>query len=316
MRSQVAREILILAQSAAVEALVREAAASLGPVTSLDLSESPAFLASTSAPSLIVIDLAPARFDEAVAVIRLVRNRQPDALLVAVAARRTAPVAFIHPDVQSQLTDVVLLGEEEVVDLIRAHLRDESRTGAHAAALRAVYRVVPRKCRPLARAVIVEDPSCPNLDGAAACLRETRFSIHRAVTRELGMTMCEFVDWCRVVLGAALLEYAEWTVTRAAERSGFRDVRAFRNVVERMIGCLPGALWKRGSTRLAAAAMARDLARRAAAPRPVPRWTTFAARARIVPVSGNGRGTTRSQPGQSAPAPPPPRHVVDHSQGA
>jgi AraC-like DNA-binding protein len=81
-----------------------------------------------------------------------------------------------------------------------------------------------------------------------------------------GLTASEFVDDCRVILAAALLEHSDWTVDRAAQEAGCK-VRALRSVMKERVGCQLRDLKAAGSTERAGRAIASHIVACAAHPR-------------------------------------------------
>jgi AraC-like DNA-binding protein len=162
-------------------------------------------------------------------------------------------------------SDVVLMDAGEVETLVRAHLRDDSKRGAYAAAIRCVGRAMPRQHHALACDAIHEASACTSVELLGNRVGSSRWKLDRKLG-PIGITASDFVDCCRLVLGGALLEHTDWPVHRVAAEVGY-DVRAFRDKTKEIIGCLPSELKGAGATERTGRAVAAKFGICAAHPR-------------------------------------------------
>lgn len=266
MRDGSEQETLVFAQSPGIEALVTEAAAPLGSVTSMRWEQSAQALTRSSRWKSVVVDLSPAGIADAIAIARAARSRRPRSVILGVATVTAELLSVMHSAASAGLTDVVLVDVEDAVTLVRAHLRDASTRGAYAAAMRCICRAMPHEQYKLACVVLQEAAACTSVERLADRVGASRWTLDRRLSR-VGITASEFVDCCRTILAAALLEHSEWTVHRVALEVGFSDVRAFRGSTMRLAGRLPAELKYVGATEQTGRAVASHLAACAARPR-------------------------------------------------
>ena len=262
------RETLLLTQSVGIQTLVTESTATFGKVTSVPLEDGAQAISRSSNSWAIVVDLAPDGLADAFAIVRAIRSRRPRAVILGVATLANDLESLLRVTATIGFSDVVLVDVGEVETLVRAHLRDESKQGAYAAAIRCVCRAMPPQQHELARVAIEEASVCTSVERFGAFVGSSRWRLDRKLGR-FGITASEFVDCCRVVLGGALLEYSHWPIDRVAEEVGYGDVRAFRGATTKLVGCRPSELKAAGATERIGRAVASRLIACAAHPRVV-----------------------------------------------
>jgi len=260
------RETLLLTQSSSIESLVTASTATFGAVTSMRLDHATDALWRSSASWAVVIDLAPAGLEEALVVARAIRKRKARSLILGVATLANDLESIHRVTTAAGFSDVVLVEVGEVESLMGAHLRDDSRGGAYAAALRCARRSVPPQQQALARAAIEEVSSCSSVECFGERVGSSRWKLDRTLGAA-GISASDFLDCCRIVLATAFLEHSGWTVKRAANAVGYGDIRAFREATTILVGCLPSDLKATGSTERTGRAVASHLVACAAHPR-------------------------------------------------
>ena len=252
------RDILHLAQSAGITAIVGEAAAGIAKVRSLSWDDVGMAATLSSAWQLLVVDLAPELLAEALVVARLARARKPKAAIVGLASISRDGCSLLPHEDALALTDVVYMDAEEL-GILRAHFLDPSWSGAFAAALRCVYRSVPLSHHAAATAVF-EDLLNSKLLSLAKRLGLSRFALDRELRRDLGIAAGRFSLWCRAILATSLLEHSKWAVEQGAKATSFGGARALRRSLRKLVGKRPRALRRRGSTEDTGRAFASELA--------------------------------------------------------
>lgn len=216
----------------------------------------------------VIVDLAPGCLPGAIAVVRAARSRRPCSLVLGAATITRELDSVLKLATSAGVTDTVLVDVEDAVSLIRAHLRTDSGNGARASAIRCIGRTVPAEHYAVACAVIDNAAVCTSVDCLARVVASSRWALDRTFAR-CALTASEFMDYCRIVLAAAFIEYSGWTVDRIGKAVGFRDPRAFRGACVRLTGRLPSELKAGGATEDAGRAVASFLAVRAGRPRVV-----------------------------------------------
>jgi transcriptional regulator GlxA family with amidase domain len=97
---------------------------------------------------------------------------------------------------------------------------------------------------PRLRRLIAEVASDPTGDLSVESLAEragmTARSFSRRFRRETGVTPAAFVEMARVNRAKALLETADWSLARVAERAGFGSLAALHRAFGRSVGITPG----------------------------------------------------------------------------
>ncbi len=252
------RDVFVLAQSAGVEAIVTTAVGRDSTLAVARWSVGATATALSPTSTFMVVDLAPVGFDDAIAAVRVARSRNPKTVVIGLATlSETLPILMRFAE-DVGISDVILLDVEDAIQLIRAHLVDSSKRGARASALRLIQRVTPLPTRSICETVIGNAETCLSVSDVGQVVGRSRWTLDRELSG-IGLTASEFIDWCRIILGAALLERSSWPVQRVASSVGFKDVRSFRNAARRLLRCLPENLRQPSSAERAARIFAERL---------------------------------------------------------
>lgn len=199
--------------------------------------------------SAVIVDLVDGHGLSSAPFISTIREQHPALPIIGVLLPKTVDWRNLVPAVRAGISEILVIGIDDVVSVVRSICADEGTDAVVATVLGVLAPHVPAAACPILEYCLRGATTALSTKQLAAALGVPRSTLNRRFNRAGLLSPGSLLMWTRLFLAAQLLERGEHTVEDIARSLRFDSVVSFRRVVRRLAGLRPAEIRANGGIR-------------------------------------------------------------------